>query len=230
MSGNDWRSTHEPRKMLNMLPDAIAPRAVQYFLLAGCRRLLHLMPDERTRRGYLVLEQHIDGFATTDELKYAFVQANAAASELSLARSTPPYRTRQMHTMAAHAIRIALTEESSYTRDLLSAFMATLCICAYDHESGMGSVDTLQHDLANDMRELFENPLEPVLLEPRWLTNDVLGLACTIKRQQSFELMPILADAFMDAGCDDSTILTHCHHPRHLQGCWLIEHVLANNT
>src|SRR5262249_34148944 len=40
-------------------------------------------------------------------------------------------------------------------------------------------------------------------VDPRWLTSTVTDLAKAIYEQASFDRMPILADALMDAGCDN---------------------------
>jgi hypothetical protein len=46
---------------------------------------------------------------------------------------------------------------------------------------------------------------------------------------RDFSLMPILADALQDAGCDSADILTHCCGPgTHTRGCWVVDQVLKN--
>ncbi len=47
----------------------------------------------------------------------------------------------------------------------------------------------------------------------RWHTSDVAGLAATIVDDDRPELMPILGDALMDAGCEDDEILEKCRKP-----------------
>ena len=44
----------------------------------------------------------------------------------------------------------------------------------------------------------------------RWRTSDTVGVARGIYEDRAFERMPILADALMDAGCDDEQVLGHC--------------------
>ncbi len=40
--------------------------------------------------------------------------------------------------------------------------------------------------------------------------------------------MPILADALMDAGCDNDVVLRHCRNGRrHTRGCWVIDLLLG---
>jgi hypothetical protein len=40
-------------------------------------------------------------------------------------------------------------------------------------------------------------------IDPRWLTSNVCALAEAIRDERDVQRLPILADALMDAGCDD---------------------------
>jgi hypothetical protein len=63
---------------------------------------------------------------------------------------------------------------------------------------------------------------------PGWRTSDTLGLARGIYEDRAFDRLPLLADALMDAGCDDEQILAHCHSPGpHVRGCWVVDLVLG---
>jgi hypothetical protein len=71
-------------------------------------------------------------------------------------------------------------------------------------------------------------PTEPDPSVARWRTADVLGLARRIRHDHSTELFPILADALMDAGCDDVELLEFCrlaHGPA--AAYWVIEALLG---
>ena len=59
---------------------------------------------------------------------------------------------------------------------------------------------------------------------PQWRTSDVRALARGIYRDQAFDLLPILADALQDAGCDDDMVLSHCREGKnHVRGCWVVD-------
>jgi thioredoxin-like negative regulator of GroEL len=45
------------------------------------------------------------------------------------------------------------------------------------------------------------------VIDPRWRTADVLGLARGIAADGALERLPVLADALMEAGCDDENVL-----------------------
>jgi hypothetical protein len=85
----------------------------------------------------------------------------------------------------------------------------------------------LQH-LASLLRDIFGNPFRPVALDPRWLTSTVLNLSHAIYDERTFDKMPILADALMDAGCDSEEMLAHCRGPGpHVRSCWVVDLLLG---
>jgi hypothetical protein len=78
------------------------------------------------------------------------------------------------------------------------------------------------------VRDLYGNPFRPVTIEPRWLTSNVVDLSRTIYDERDFDRLPILADALMDAGCADESILSHCRSEGpHVRGCWVVDLVLG---
>jgi hypothetical protein len=91
-----------------------------------------------------------------------------------------------------------------------------------------------------DIKILAGNPVTGLLLEivgdsfhrvpfsSGWRTEDVLGLARGVSEDRAFDRMPLLADALMDAGCDDDQIISHCRTGGpHVRGCWVVDLVLG---
>lgn len=54
-----------------------------------------------------------------------------------------------------------------------------------------------------------------ITIDPRWLTSDVVGIAHAIYEENAWERMPILADALMDAGCENAEMMDHCRNEVH---------------
>lgn len=109
----------------------------------------------------------------------------------------------------------------------------TLASCAQCFTRNDLSFDGLAEELfieqTEAIRELFGNPFRPAVLNPRWLTSTVIGIAESIDRHAQYHNMPILADALEDAGCDNSDILTHCREDRfHARGCWVLDLLLGH--
>jgi hypothetical protein len=73
------------------------------------------------------------------------------------------------------------------------------------------------------LREVFGNPFRPVArLGPP--SQAVTGLAREAYEGRAFELLPLLADALEDAGCDDPELLAHCRGlGPHVLGCWTLD-------
>ena len=83
-----------------------------------------------------------------------------------------------------------------------AALVARMTDAGGDREPRAGSADLA--------RDILGNPYRPVAFDPRWLTTDVLALARGIYDDRAFDRLPILADALMDAGCEDEQVLAHC--------------------
>jgi hypothetical protein len=82
--------------------------------------------------------------------------------------------------------------------------------------------------LSDLFRDIFGNPYRLVSVASVWLTSDVRTLAEGIYEDRAFDRMPILADALMDAGCDNEDILDHCRSAGpHVRGCWVIDLLLG---
>jgi hypothetical protein len=80
------------------------------------------------------------------------------------------------------------------------------------------------------VRDLVGNPFRPSTLDPAWVGWDggtVRRLARGIYESRQFELMPVLADALEEAGCQDPELVGHCRGPGpHVLGCWALDQLL----
>ncbi len=83
-------------------------------------------------------------------------------------------------------------------------------------------------------RDQVGHPVRPYRFEPGWRTSTVVGLARAIVAERAFDRMPILADALLDADCDEEAVLRHCRGtephapdgPAHGRGCWVLDLIL----
>jgi hypothetical protein len=83
---------------------------------------------------------------------------------------------------------------------------------------------------ASVFREVLGNPLRPVDVDRSWLSSTVVTLAAGIYQDREFDWLPILADALMDAGCNNEDILNHLRgEGPHLRGCWALDLVLEKS-
>lgn len=69
-------------------------------------------------------------------------------------------------------------------------------------------------------------PTNEDLIDHRWKTETVIGIAEAIRESKDFSVLPILADALQDAGCENRYILNHCRLiQQHDSECWVISAV-----
>ncbi len=99
----------------------------------------------------------------------------------------------------------------------------------FDIEEVVGPAlsDLLPHDIQL-VHDIFGNPFRPVAFDPRWRSSNSVEIARTIYEDRAFDRMPILADALMDAGCEEPRVINHCQGPGpHVRGCWVVDLVLG---
>jgi len=104
-----------------------------------------------------------------------------------------------------------------------------------EFEAEMKRERAARKQLARVLREIVGNPFKNPRFEPAWRTENVVLLARGIFEERAFDRMVILADALLDADCDEEAILRHCRNtelgvkeqPQHIRGCWVIELILG---
>jgi hypothetical protein len=78
------------------------------------------------------------------------------------------------------------------------------------------------------LREVVGPDLPPRTLPPECRSGDAVGVAQAVYEGREFDRLPVLADALVDAGCDDEAILAHCRSKGpHVRGCWVVDLVLG---
>ncbi|MBY0232993.1 MAG: hypothetical protein K2W96_27240 [Gemmataceae bacterium] len=98
----------------------------------------------------------------------------------------------------------------------------------------LGSVGRILQGLAADargradlLREVMGDPFDPVLLRTGWMIANhcqVSKLARALHASRRWEELPLLADALLDAGCDDERLLGHLRSGGpHVRGCWALD-------
>jgi hypothetical protein len=115
----------------------------------------------------------------------------------------------------AHADRLALREARGYAAD------------RWGDPAGYPEV-LPQADL---LRDIFGNPFRPSALSSAvliWNDGAVVKIAECIYAERAFDRLPILADALLDAGCDDEELMAHLRSPGpHVRGCWALDLILG---
>lgn len=236
MTEQEWLNTSDSREMLEHLRGNADSRKARLFAVACCRQIWSRLRREELRNAVRAAEEfadgHIDQTALTQARRAALAvfqdpngDDNSAAAALSAANtpaqpdsSTGDWWEDEFDRgdplapallTSRHVARAAADERGQPRASERSGMVAE-----YRKQSAI-------------IRCIFGNPFQLFAVDPRWRTSDAVGLARAIYEDRAFERMPILADALMDAGCEDDQIIGHCRSDGvHVRGCWVVDLVL----
>ena len=84
------------------------------------------------------------------------------------------------------------------------------------------------------VRCVFGNPFRRASLRRAWRTPEMVALAGAAYDERRLPCglldrarLLILADALLDAGCDDEAVLGHLRGAPHIRGCWVVDLLLG---
>ena len=153
-----------------------------------------------------------------------------------------------LHASSALKLKAAGDEaaDQDNRRNTNLRYATALQIVTKEDESGAIRHGDLEEQKQNSDRkavvrflhDMVGNPFKPYRFEANWRTSTVVGLAQAIYAQRDFQNMPILADALLDADCDEEAVLRHCRGteahtpdgPAHTRGCWVIDLILEHEA
>ena len=236
MTEAEWLACNSPPRMLEFLRGRAGDRKVRLFAVACCRHILHLLTDDRNRIVIEVAERYADGLVPKKNLKAARRRTFQARSE----RPCTIGQDFQWGLAFAEGATDVLTEgphESAQD----TAYYAAVAL-AYGETQGRERDERFEavHNAerliqARLLRDIFGNPFRPVSFDPAWRTANVVALARTVYEERELPSghldgtrLAILADALLDAGCDNADILDHCRSEGpHVRGCWVVDLLLG---
>jgi hypothetical protein len=247
MTEGEWMSCTDPTRMLKLLRGKISDRKLRLFGVACCRRIWHLLPDERSRHAVAVAELFADGLVTKAEAEAAGNAAAevsrddlygiaaevgwraARAADHLLPLPEEAWQLKAVWEYVAVAMEGEQLVKEGTTPEMLDAWSDQSV------ESGRSMGWTAINPdaiLADVLREVVGPlPVLRVAINPAiFLGNGgtIPKLAQGIYDDRGFDRMPLLADALEDAGCDHGEIVAHCRgQGPHSRGCWVIDLVLG---
>jgi hypothetical protein len=238
MTEAEWLTSTDPHELLGFVQDRAGERPLRLFACACCRHAWPRLCDERSLRAVEAAERYADGLAGTADLWALYVPAlnafHEATAEWAKVRRAwsrpllgiPPQWNAFM--MARRAAWMAVVSGQE------GASLAARAATHLSDSSYLNSAVEARRERARQaawLRDLFGNPFRPSRLDPAWVRwhDDCVGhIARGIYQEQAFDRLPILADALLDAGCDDDRLLAHCREPAgHVRGCWALDLLLG---
>jgi hypothetical protein len=240
MTQAEWLTGSNPSLMLEHLWGRTTDRKMRLLACACCRRIWHLLEDERSRCAVAIAEKHFDSHRADLGRHSAAILAEAAARQLHQQASQlgPRAAVRARSLALAATAAAAVWQRSSLWNQATAAGRAAGQAAAAAagatklaaRLAGAAGRPASKRERAAQcalLRDVFGNPFAVAVMDLSWLTSTVVAVAQAIYAERAFERMPILADALEDAGCTDQEILAHCRGPGpHVLGCWLLDLLL----
>jgi hypothetical protein len=233
MIEQDWLACTDPTPMLELVREKASDRKLRLFAVACCRVFWATPPLDAIRRAIETNELFADLQASDQELSKVRSSAHSAAWDTRFGIESVPI------TSDSKIVSQRIVERTNVSTEYLKrlyfvAFMANPTARLRTDEMPMLRTDSiLALTSPNILRDVFGNPWRPITIDPTWLVwNDatVLKIARGIYDERAFDLLPILADALEEAGCNNSDILAHCRSGGlHVRGCWPVDLVLSKN-
>jgi biotin carboxyl carrier protein len=252
MTEQEWLECTDPTLMLAFLRWKVSDRKFQLFASACCRRIRHLLADERSHRAIDVTERLADGLANHkafEQVTRKIVSPTIGTIYLQDRPRAPPFVTvgslvnpdtvmclieamKLFNEIPAGGCgviaEILVSNEDVVERPYQPLFRIIPTLCCEEPE---------QHRRSQlpSVRDIFGNPFRRAVIDPAWVTSTVTSLATAAYNERllpSHELDParlaILADALEDTGCTDADILNHCRRPgAPVRGCWAVDLLLG---
>jgi hypothetical protein len=224
MTERKWLVAVEPMDMTDYYGDRFTERKARLLMLAACLRQPKYLKRKPVRSMLDLLAKHYSDPKKPDK---SFDSAEARTRYKALERFADATDDGPVHGVAYGVI--AAAEPTSITEELGDSLSYLVYSCMFDIAAGLGDgADAEQAAQADLVREVLGNPFRKITVKPAWRTSTAVALARQAYQSEDFSLLPILADALQDAGCDNEYILDHCRGPGpHARGCWVIDLVLG---
>jgi hypothetical protein len=242
MTEQEWLRCADPAKMVSFLcvPGDVGDRKLRLFACACCRRIWDVLDDPRSRLAVETAERFADGLVRSEDLEAARTAALAveeAARTAHAGAADNAFAQRFFASRAAHEVIYPPESREEYQHFILTCGRITeACLCAAEarHPAPDGDPSVELAVQCGLLRCIVGwSPFRPVHLDLAWMAwqaGNLLKMAQSIYDSQSFEDIPILADALEEAGCTNEDILSHCRQPgEHARGCWALDLILGKS-
>jgi hypothetical protein len=232
-----WLAAVVPRPMLDHLRGRLSERKQLLLVCACARRLWLLLPDPRGLELLEAAERYADGEISQDDLLRARFAASTWAScesgidQLTYLRGALCRAPTGRPEVAWHRTWEATSFALNFSAFLVERDRVRFAKPGVVRGKAWDEEARAQADL---LREIVGNPFRPCPPLPaavlRWQDRLVPRLAQSTYDEQRWGQLPVLADALLDAGCEDDALLDHCRgDAEHVRGCWAVDALLGRS-
>ncbi len=254
MTEAEWLDCDDPHDMLQFLRGRASERKLRLFAVACCRRVWDQIPPGVARRAVEEAERAADGGATPggdEELRRHLLVESGPPVSMLAALGDGTERLRSLQEEAASPM-----ETARWTLDTRWQFPWVVASGAAALRAGIETAIQLRwgdwpdrwrreqvetewqmrksEELAAQcalLRCIIGHPHRPSSPLPRtvleWNDRLVPRLAQAIYEERRWHELPVLADALLDAGCEDDRLLQHCRSAgSHARGCFAVDVIL----
>jgi hypothetical protein len=230
MAPEDWPDDYHSQRMVHELlaPGKIqrtkaGKRKLRLFACACCRAAWSVIPDPRLRSAVEIAERFADGAAALDEMEGAM----RGLEHFSHDSGRP----------GARAVEAIIASDMVGYATHKQASNAAFCMTATQRPLAGQALGRLKGDKAicQLIRDIFGNPFRPAVLEPRFRTRSIVGLARAAYEER---LLPsglldatrlgVLADALEEAGAPEQAVSHLRSEGPHVRGCWVVDIINTN--
>jgi hypothetical protein len=229
LENDEWLACSQPVYMAAAVP--FSSRKHRLFAVACCRQVAYLLHDETLQAAIEIAERFADQTCTETERAECERRVQRVFQELK--ELDPGTKSIVMRgdfvypeTYAAEMMTYCLSPDAkSAATHVPFAAAAAFAGTPYEDDLQFEGAFATQADL---VRCIFGNPTRPINFDSRWRTSVALSLAREMYEERDFRRLPLLADALMEAGCNDEQVVSHCKlSGMHVRGCWVLDFVLG---
>lgn len=229
MTEAEWPGCEDPNRMLEHLRAGSNERKLRLFACATLRRVFSLLTEKPISEATLEFaERFADGLASRNELHGQAWGRTSDAFPVVLWNAWEAAQTSAEFAVGKIALAAVFGSKEVVTISQSTVMFLHGIMSAAERDRASSSRREEELGQARLVRDIFGNPFRTVAFDPRWRTSDVVGLARAVYDDSVFERLPVLADALMDAGCEDEQVISHCRGDGpHVRGCWVVDLILG---
>jgi hypothetical protein len=255
MTEAEWLECSDPYPMLESLRGKASDRKLRLWGCACCEQIRHLYPHSSYSLAVATAERFADGLAAPEELRrhrervvveyegrfsstprsVAAIQGKVLEAVCAVASSERSHLEYALWFNVALALEGRRLEEvhRENASSLLEEWLEATSEYAHDFKYFLrwADIDPRPY-LISLLYDIIGNPFRPSPPLPHtvlaWNDGTVRRISEGIYEERAFDRLPILADALLDAGCDNDDLLAHCRSDGpHVRGCWALDLILG---